>query len=303
VFGGRTSTSCLLAPSRLYHVAVKTGPSRTKPFYPNRAPDPETSRLGIRILVIQNAEWEGPGLIGLYARAAGVDLASAKLFKRGAHGSRGAKAAPGSDGAIPLDEIERDVYSAVVGLGSPSTAYLPESNPHHKELVQLFKLVRKRKIPSFSICYSMQLFSLVHGGKVIKNPAGKEVGFQQVSPTHEGESDPVIGPVGPHTTLQWHGDIVEQLPPGAIHLASSSKTQNQMAVLDGIHYMLQGDGQAATPSIVRTWLKHDADWATQGTDLKKGEFVRQAVEHQAYLRNTFLRIFGNYLALVLQSSR
>jgi GMP synthase (glutamine-hydrolysing) len=240
------------------------------------------------LLVVQNVEWEGPGLIASQARAAGVKLAVAELFSKSGGAQR-----------IPLDELAKGAYSAVVGLGSPSTAYLPDTNPHYEELVQLFRLTRKRKIPSFNVCYSMQLFAVVHGGRVVKNPAGKEVGFCEVRPTADGKSDPVIGPVGPYTTLQWHGDVVEQLPRGAVHLASSRKTKNQVAVLDGIHYLMQADGQAATPATVATWMKHDAKWATQGTGLKAGELIREAVEREAYFRNTFLRLFGNFLALVL----
>lgn len=82
-------------------------------------------------------------------------------------------------------------------------------------------------------------------------------------------------------------------------MATSRKTKNQTAVLDGIHYLLQADGQAATPSMVRSWLKHDAKWATNGTGMRADDIVREAVEHEAYFRNTFLRIFGNFLALAL----
>jgi GMP synthase-like glutamine amidotransferase len=120
-----------------------------------------------------------------------------------------------------------------------------------------------------------------------------------VRPTAEGRSDPVIGPVGTYTALQWHGDIVEELPRGAVHLAFSRKTKNQVAVLDGIHYLVQADGQAATPSMVKSWLRHDGRWATQGTGLRKGELVSEAVEREGYFRNTFLRVFGNFVALVL----
>jgi GMP synthase (glutamine-hydrolysing) len=240
------------------------------------------------ILVIQNAAWEGPGLIGLYARAARVKLVTSELFRTSS-----------SAQTIPFDELERGAYSAVVGLGSPMTAYRPESNPHHDELVRLFRLTRKRRIPSFNICYSMQLFSVVHGGKVAKNPAGKEVGFNEVRPTPKGKSDPVIGPIGPYKTLQWHGDIVEELPQDAHRLAYSKKTKNQVAVLDGIHYMVQADGQAATPAMLKSWLSHDTRWATLGTGLKANELMREAVEHEAYFRNTFLRIFGNFLALAI----
>ncbi len=240
------------------------------------------------ILVVQNTEWEGPGLVGLHVRAAGMTLALAELYGKSA-----------SAHAIPFDRLEKGEFSAVVGLGSPSTAYIPDSNPHHEELVSLFRLTRKRRIPSLNICYSMQLFSLVHGGKVVKNPAGKEVGFAEVRPTSKGGSDPVIGPIGPYTALQWHGDIVEDLPKGAVCLASSRKTKNQVAVLDGIHYMLQADGQAAIPSMVRSWLRHDAEWATQGTGVTRAGLIREAVEREVYFRNTFLRIFSNFLALAV----
>ncbi|MDA4135349.1 MAG: hypothetical protein OK441_07245 [Thaumarchaeota archaeon] len=96
------------------------------------------------VLVIQNAPWEGPGLIGMHARAAGVDLATVRLFKK-----------PGVPRTMPFEKLEKGAYCAVVGLGSPSTAFLPETNPFHEELVQLFKLTRKVKIPSFNVCYSM----------------------------------------------------------------------------------------------------------------------------------------------------
>jgi GMP synthase-like glutamine amidotransferase len=244
------------------------------------------------ILVIQNAEWEGPGLIGLYARAAGVKLVTAELFRKTGHTR-----------TLPFDDLKRGAYSAVVGLGSPSTAYLPETNPHHEELVKLFELTRRRKIPSFSICYSMQLFCVVHGGKVARNPAGKEVGFHEVRLTPQGKSDPVVGPVGPYTTLQWHGDIVEELPRGAVHLAYSRRTKNQVAVLDGIHYLVQADGQAGTPAMVRSWFGHDAQWATKDTGVKRSELVLESVQRQAYFRNTFLRIFGNFLALAFSPHR
>jgi GMP synthase-like glutamine amidotransferase len=149
------------------------------------------------ILVIQNAQWEGPGLIAVHARAAGLNLVTAELFRK----TRNAK-------AIPFDQLEKGAYSCVVALGSSATAYRPETNPHHEELVQMFRQIRRQKLPSFNICYSMQLFSIAHGGKVVKSKAGKEVGFRLVRPTPEGKSDRVFGPIGQHSALQWHGDIV-----------------------------------------------------------------------------------------------
>ena len=241
-----------------------------------------------RLLVVQNAEWEGPGLIGLHARAAGVDLEVIELFR-----------SPSKSVDLPFDEVAKGSFFAAVGLGSPSTAYLPESNPHHDDLVRLFRLLRRSKIPSFNICYSMQLFSIAHGGKVVRNPKGKEVGFHKIHPSDEGKSDRVIGSLGSYTTLQWHGDIVEELPKGAVRLASSSMTKNQVAVLDGIHYLVQADGQAATSEMVKDWLRHDSRWATHGTGVTARGLVSQVQMHEAAYRNTFLRMFGNFLSLAI----
>ena len=226
-------------------------------------------------------------MIGLHAKAAGLGLSVAELFRK-----------PKGEG-VPMEQLEKGGFAAVVALGSPATAYIPETNPHHDELVSLFRAVRRLKIPSFDICYSMQLFSITHGGRVGKNPEGKEVGFREVRPTAEGRVDQVIGPVGAYTTLQWHGDIVEELPRGSTRLASSKKTKNQVAVVDGIHYLFQSDGQASSPSMVRSWMRHDSKWATQGTGVRAKEVIREATEHEAYFRNTFLRIFSNFLALAV----
>src|SRR5205809_886169 len=164
------------------------------------------------ILVVQNAECEGPGLIATHASATGARLAVVELFRK----ARG-------DHSLPFDLLEKGAYSAAVSLGSPSTAYRRETNPHHEELLEFFRLIRRRRIPSFNICYSMQLFCMAHGGKVVMSPTGKEVGFCKLTLTPKGKSDRVFGPVGPHTTLEWHGDIVEELPQGAVLLARSKR--------------------------------------------------------------------------------
>ena len=41
------------------------------------------------------------------------------------------------DHRIPINKIEAGIYSAVVALRSDSTAYKPETNPHHGEVLEL----------------------------------------------------------------------------------------------------------------------------------------------------------------------
>ncbi len=197
--------------------------------------------------------------------------------------------------AIPLGRLEERAYHAVVALGSPATAYLPKTNSHHDEEIEFFRLVRKLRLPSFNICYSMQMFCVANGGVVGPNPSGKEVGFFDVRLTAGGERDPIIGSVGDFRTLQWHGDSVLKLPSGASHLAQSQKTKYQVAVVDGLHYLFQGDGQAATASMVEGWFRKDGVWALQGSGARKKLVIQEVKQRRVYFRSVYRQIFENFL--------
>ncbi len=234
----------------------------------------------IRALVLQHVEWEGAGIIGSNLRAAKARLNVVKLHQ---------------NDSIPFEKLEQRVYDVVVALGSPSTAYLPETNPYHELEIQLYRLIRKSKIPSFNVCYSMQMFCISHGGTVTPNPLGKEVGFFDVQLTPDGRRDPLLKSVRNFRTLQWHGDIVSKLPVGAIPLARSEKTTHQIVVVDKMHYLFQGDGQAATPSMLESWFKHDGAWALQGSGARKKLVIQEVKERRAYFRSVYRRIFENFL--------
>ena len=232
------------------------------------------------VLVIQHAPWEGPGIIGtLLQERSGFE--TVRIYR---------KERP------PVERIERNEFLAVVGLGSPSCACGPNTGGRCDE-IELFRLVRRLGIPSFMICYSMQLFCVAHGGTVEPNPNGKEVGFFDVHLTKDGEHDAVFSGVGDFRTLQWHVDSVSRLPEGAVHLAYSDKTLYQAAVLDGIHYMVQGDGQAASESIVKSWFNSDGAWALDGTAVVPEDIVGEAHEREAYYYDVYRRIFCNFLDL------
>jgi len=178
------------------------------------------------VLVLQHVTWEGPGIVGETLRSAGAKVKVIKLY---------------GDQQVPIAMVERGEFDCVFGLGSPSTAYEPKSNPNHHAEVTFMRAVKRRRVPSFDICYSMQLFSVANSGKVTENPDGREVGFHELTRTREGRRDPVARHCS--RMLQWHGDMVAKLPQGAVLLASSVMTENQIAVVDGIHYLVQGMGK------------------------------------------------------------
>ena len=231
-------------------------------------------------MILQHVEWEHAGIVGSYLKDKDARSDVVRLYK---------------NDAIPLERLEERAYTAVVALGSPATAYSPETNSHHDEEIEFFRLIRRLRLPSFNICYSMQMFCVANGGVVGPNPGGKEVGFFDVRLTAEGEGDPIIGSVGDFRTLQWHGDSVLKLPSGASHLARSRKTKYQVAVVDGMHYLFQGDGQAATTSMVERWFRKDGAWALQGSGVRKKLVIQEAKQRRAYFRSVYRRIFENFL--------
>src|ERR1700722_6554217 len=236
----------------------------------------DSAHRPLKVLVIQHVSWEGPGIISAVLRKTGSRVRTIRLF-------RGEK--------VPAASVEDGAFDAVVGLGSPSTAYEPATNPAHYDEIELHTAVRRRRVPSFNICYSMQLFCVANGGKVGKNPGGKEVGFHEVHLTPRGRKDRVFGLVGDHRMLQWHGDAVLRLPQGGVCLGRSEKTKNQIALVDGIHYLVQGDGQAATPSMIRSWFKEDGGWATKDSGADEASVIAKATTNRGYCRRVYSRIF------------
>jgi GMP synthase (glutamine-hydrolysing) len=239
-----------------------------------------------RVLIVQHVAWEDPGIVGETLRSAGAKVKVIKLH-------RGQQ--------VPIAEAERGEFDCIFGLGSPSTAYEPKSNTNHYDEVALMKAVKRRRIPSFNICYSMQLFSVANGGEVAKNPKGREVGFCDLTRTKEGREDPVARHCG--KMLQWHGDMVEKLPQGAVLLASSAMTENQLAVVDGIHYLVQGDGQAARPAMLKRWFKEDGNWARGGLSEPEEDVMAEAAADEDENVESYSRMVRGFLDLAKDRGR
>src|SRR5437773_10109412 len=101
----------------------------------------------MKALILQHLPWEGPGIIGSCLRERSILTQIVKLYR---------------NDRIPFDKLRSGGYGIIVGLGSSSTAYKPETNPHHDDETKLFRLVRRLRVPSFAICYSMQLFCIAN---------------------------------------------------------------------------------------------------------------------------------------------
>jgi len=91
-------------------------------------------------------------------------------------------------------------------------------------MVELYEL----RQPTFASCWGFQAMARALGGRVEKDLSRAEVGTHRLRLTEAGRDDPIFAPLGETFYGQMgHEDLVVELPPNAVLLASSDKVANQ----------------------------------------------------------------------------
>ena len=158
-------------------------------------------------VVVQHVAGEGPGLIAEIARrrALPLDLRRMDLGE-----------------SLP----DASAIAALVVLGGPMGAYETIAHPHLLDEQHLLEDAVARGLPVLAICLGSQLLAAALGARVYPGP-DPEIGVFDVRLTAEGSEDPLLGPAGPKfQAMHWHGDTFE-LPPEAVHLASTRAYKHQ----------------------------------------------------------------------------
>ena len=127
--------------------------------------------------------------------------------------------------------VEKDVRDMDRALPIPTTAAgfiitgssssVTERAPWMLRCEELVRTIVKAEIPLFGICFGHQMIAEALGGKVTRNPRGREVGTVTVK-VRDGLTDVVL--TGLPTSFRanaTHVDTVEVLPPGAVAIAES----------------------------------------------------------------------------------
>jgi GMP synthase-like glutamine amidotransferase len=178
--------------------------------------------------VIQHLDEEGPLEIGRALEREGIELRS----------------------GIPdtMDDVE-----ALVVMGGPQSAYSDRRFPTRQRELLLLEEAILLGVPTLGICLGAQLLAVAAGGRCRRGTAGPEVGWFPVEVTQV--NDPLFGGLRRFTTLHWHGDTFD-LPPEAVHLASSERYPNQAFRVGerawGIQFHPEVD-QAAVDLMVKTF--------------------------------------------------
>lgn len=191
-------------------------------------------------LVVTHTESEGPGHLASWLPEAGLELDIV---------------APWRGDALP-DRVTN--HAALVIMGGPQQAYDDTSAPWLRATKDLIRRAVADGVPVLGICLGAQLLAEATGGRVAAGDRGPEVGAQLVGKRDLASKDPLFWdlPMSP-VVVQWHWDVVTELPPGAILLANSTTYPNQAFRVGDLAWGIQFHVETP-PEMVQRWVEQDA---------------------------------------------
>jgi GMP synthase (glutamine-hydrolysing) len=233
-----------------------------------------------KLLVLQHVPHELLGTLNPLLKRSGFRI-------RYVNFARHPDAQPGLDG-----------YNGLVVLGGPMSVNDADRLPHLTTEMRLIEEALRRNIPVLGICLGAQLIAKTLGANVYPNKE-KEIGWYDVSPTDEAESDPLLLEFQKTETIfQWHGETFD-IPKSTRHLAFSFLCANQAFRYGNNVYGFQFHLEVDEPMIHR-WLRvadNRKEIAALGGTIDPELIHRDTPEHMMRLHELSARVFGEFINL------
>ena len=132
-----------------------------------------------------------------------------------------------------------------------------------------------KEVPVLGICLGAQLLAVSLDGAIAK-ATEPEIGLHSIN--IKTNDDPIFGAFSNSNlpTIQWHQDVVSELPTSATSIATSAHCSNQVFRVGRIHYGVQFHPEA-DPTIVGMW-ERKGDQAYQRSKRRDGIVEEVALE-------------------------
>jgi GMP synthase-like glutamine amidotransferase len=139
-------------------------------------------------------------------------------------------------------------FDMLIIMGGPMGVYDEEKFPWLKEEKEFIKRAIGSNKKVIGICLGSQLIAEALGSKVYKNKE-KEIGWFDVEISAGAKTDKYFKDFpSKQKVFHWHGDTFD-LPPGAVHIASSAACRNQAFTYKDNVVALQFHIEATSKSI------------------------------------------------------
>lgn len=181
---------------------------------------------------------------------------------------------PADDAACDFTTDRLAQFDAVFLTGSPMHVY--DDSPEVRHQLDFMRRVFAAGVPSFGSCAGLQIAVAAAGGRVRKMPTRMEAGIaRRIAPTEAGRNHPLLAGRPPSWDAPAiHGDEVEELPPGAVLLASNAVTQVQAAEIRfdrGVFWGVQYHPELALREIAIAIAAQAADLVEAGLADRKAD--------------------------------
>lgn len=141
----------------------------------------------------------------------------------------------------------------LVVLGGPIGVYEVDDYPFLTQELRLIAARLAARKPTLGICLGSQLMAGALGSRVY--PSGvKEIGWAPLRLNHTGRASCLRHFEGT-AVLHWHGDTFD-LPPGAVHMASTKLCANQAFAIGKHALALQFHGETTGAALERWFVGH-----------------------------------------------
>ncbi len=169
-----------------------------------------------------------------------------------------------SDIGHALPSRDPAVTDLLIVLGGPIGVYEEDKYPFLRDEIALLSTRLNAGKPTLGICLGAQLIACALGAKVY--PSGvKEIGWGPVDLTEAAAATP-LRHLANTAVLHWHGDTFD-LPPGAVHLASTPACRNQAFCVGPNILGLQFHPEVDPSAGIEAWLVgHAAELTGAGLD-------------------------------------
>jgi GMP synthase (glutamine-hydrolysing) len=173
-------------------------------------------------------------------------------------------------------------YNGLVVLGGPMNVDQAEIYPHLTTEIEAIKDALARGIPILGICLGAQLLAAALGASVRPNHVREIRHFD-----------------GQQHVFQWHAYTFD-LPPGAVHLASTPTCPHQAFRFGDRAYGLQFHLEA-DENLIQRWLhvpEYRAEAESSGPEHHLEHILRDTHSHAPQALTLSERVFGDFIELL-----